>query len=247
MSINSANKPSNDPRSIIITRSQVLKQLLEIVKKNDIELQADKDNFIQNFRDNELAQWRLKHNFMEMKRLFSGQLAIFNAKVEDSKHDAVKFKTVYITFNTTTIRDQEKLNNLLKKCFIELTHSGMSNYKFRGKTYAITPAYKSGEKLMLRYKYDVQMPSTDANESFKKLSQTRPFLSPYTLWSVRIVPQSSENTTQILNELSDFLIENSDQEMIISLRGSGHYVLDTMKSKEECINAESNEINFSND
>lgn len=228
----------------LIERSQILRQLLDTVQKDEIELLTDKDNFIQNFQDLDFTKWSMERNPIEMRRLFSGELATFDAKVDDSQYDAVKFKTVYVTFNTT-IKEQEKLNRLLEKCFIELTHSGMSNYKFRGKIFSIAQSYKSGENLMLRYKYNSHMSNADGNESIKKLSRTRPILSPYSLWTIRISPQSQENRSQILSEFKEFLLQNGKQNMTISLRGSGSYVLNSfVNSIESCRNIDSNEKNY---
>jgi hypothetical protein len=119
----------------------------------------------------------------------------------------------------------ETLNKLLKNFFVELTHSGISNYKFKNYYYVINLNYNSAEKLLLRYQYG-STSSENSNESYKKLADNKAMLSPYTFWDIKIKQIKTGNN--ILNEIAKIALEND--EIIVYLCGKGSFISKDLKS-----------------
>lgn len=100
-----------------------------------------------------------------------------------------------------------------------MTHSGESNYKFKEKSYRIDMDYKSKEKLLLKYQYG---DNNNANTSYKKLESSRPVLSPYTLWLIKIKAVKKEKEEELLKKI-DMLI-HGEIKIKLSLCGKGQYI-----------------------
>ena len=145
--------------------------------------------------DNNLQRWPTSESFFkwssdthskEIKQLLSGESALFYADITKSRVDALKFNAAYITVEIKSDNGSNKtLNSLLEHFYIELTHSGVSKYKFKDKYYSISSNYNWNEKLLIRYQYGG---SVCANEACRKLAENKPLISPFTLWQMKIEP-----------------------------------------------------------
>ncbi len=117
------------------------------------------------------------------------------------------------------------LNGLLKNFIVEMTHSGESNYKYKGKTITINMNYQSGEKLSLKHQYGS---TENSNNSFKKLAANRPVLSPYTFWTIQIKAIEKEKEEELFEKIDSIMHENV--ELKVFLYGQGQYVDDSKEN-----------------
>ena len=115
-------------------------------------------NYIQNkhFDGNDsFYKWTSSMFPFEFKQLFSGQMITLYADIKQSRFDATKFCTINldIELKSTTTNSNQLLSNILSKFYVELTHSGVSHYKYLNDVHVINLNNKSAEKLLLRFPY----------------------------------------------------------------------------------------------
>ena len=223
--MNAFNQENND----ISYKATVLKQILAIVEKNEYELDPKLDNYVQtiNFdKKNPFYVWSYERNPLEIQSLLNGELTHLYANVTESLYNAIKFKMVYIIIE---MKDSSQLNDFLKqnKIFVELTHSGESFYKINDEYFLINTNFYEGKKLTISYDYSCY--TSDAvecgnmNNSFKKLNEKSPFLSPYTYWSIKLsVNPIQMNKTNIFERINSSI--NNDTLINVYLCGKGQYV-----------------------
>ena len=118
---------------------------------------------------------------------------------------------------------------------MKLTHPGVSNYKFKGRNYAVNFNVNDGEKLFLKYQYG-NITRENSNDSFRKLAANRPVLSPFTSWDIRLEPifKSEADSRKLVNQIAELI---SDKEQImVYLIGNGQYVDDDFRTPmENCV------------
>jgi len=176
-----------------------------------------------------------KTNPVEIKQFLKGERITLNANVKYSKFDALKFSKLYILIEISSKSLNNTLQNILKEFFIELTHPGVSNFKFKNNFYSINSNFDLGTKLKLIDKYS-STNSDYSNETKKKIEENKPMLSPFTLWEMKIDTFNQENKIQLLNSINFIVQNNSDTETIVYLLGKGQYVLDSVKLEYDEIN-----------
>jgi hypothetical protein len=134
---NFVNDNSNDIDLKVSKYEKNLEIFLNHVRTDNAEIRPTIDNHVV-FRlfDRNIPffQWNSKTYPYELKRLLSGKLTTLYADINYSKFDAIKFCTLDILIETNTPSTNKTLNDLLKNFMIELTYSGESNYKYKGKT-----------------------------------------------------------------------------------------------------------------
>ena len=110
-------------------------------------------------------------------------------------------------------QQNETLNELLQHFNIELTHSGISFYKYD----EINVEYNFGEKILFinRLGNDETL-----NESAKKLASKRPILSPYTFWDIKLETKDLVKKKQ----LKHFFKEEKYSSIKLFLCGHGSYI-----------------------
>ena len=184
-----------------------LNEFLNYINEDNIGIRFGIDNLIHDHefkKDFPFYKWSTKNGYSnEIKKLLRGETAYFYADINHAEYDAIKFKTLYVLIEIVNSKEKNQtLNNLLvqEKIQINMTHSGLSHYKFDNEIISINSVYESGEKLMLIYEYSCfdKENCYSANQSYKKLSKNKPVLSPYTFWEFRI---KNRNSRQL--EISD--------------------------------------------
>jgi hypothetical protein len=230
---------STKENEVLITNMEnVLKNLLEQVKNDQIKLQPGLDNLIQYYmfeKDAPFYSWSSIDYDHEIRILLRGEQALLLADVRNSNYDAVKFCTLFLQFKImNSLDDDDKLNNILSNFFVELTHFGESNYKYNERFYSIN-SYYHGEKLMLRYQYGCRNNCTNANESYKKLEKNKPLLSPYAFWGIKLKPIDNKRNN-LFEEINKIIQFNSEIE--VTLNGYGQYIAEAnnlKKSNMDCV------------
>ena len=179
------------------------------------------DNYIknQNFDKNSpFFKWSSKTHPYEIKRLLSGGDVTFYADVMFADFDAVKFNKAYILIEAENSTINSTLNKLLENLWLDLTHPKESFYKYKEKKYTVNTNSKPAEKIVLSYQYGNQ---ENSNESFKKMANSRPVLSPYTFWNIKIKPILKDHNA-LMKNLENLIHENT--EFIIFLCGQDQYI-----------------------
>jgi hypothetical protein len=194
-------------------------------------------NYIQNehFKgDNSFYKWTSSMFPFEFKQLLSGEMVTFYADIKQSRFDAIKFCKIdlVIDIKSTNANSSQLLNNLLIEFYVELTHSGVSYYKYLNDVYVINLNYNSGEQLLLRYPYGFagNHGTASPNESYKRLAVNIPVLSPYTFWQIKLVPINSIKKEQLLRDIKNLISATDD--IVVSLDGYGQYIHDTSKMEK---------------
>ena len=228
LKINKIDEKTEDTNLMIKTYAEILTQLLEKVKTSENEITTAVDNHIQRFSfENEYPffEWSSHKHPFEIKQLLNGNKTTLYADIKAAQYDAIKFCTLYILIEIKTNKSlNDQLTSILKNYFVELTHSGISNYKYKLKEFSINLNYNSAEKLLLRYKYG-SSGSDDANASYQKLAYNKPVLSPYTFWEIKLNPIDKNDH---LEKISSIILTEKD-EIVVSLNGKGQYVTDEVK------------------
>ena len=218
--------------------SKNLKIIQSIVHRDKIAIDIGIDNFIvtSNFdKNNPFFKWSSKKYDELFKKLLNGEKVKFNADISETRNvDAMKFQFVYIVIEFISSKSKNKeLNKLLFQSTVQLTHSGISNYKFKDSIYKLRFSNDRGSQLELSYayepyetveKFDSIPQYKHVNSVYTKLAKEEPLLSPYTLWEIEIKPIIKDD--KILK-----LYESSGIEMVISLCGKGKYIKNEYLSK----------------
>lgn len=234
--VDGKNEKTSDTSKMATTYAQSLTKINDKMKNYEVTLIPYIDNYIQNKNfENDFAfyKWSSLKCPFEFNQLFNGTFAVFHANVEYSQFDSVKFNSIGIVFEITPEKTVV-LNNLLRNFYVELIHPGISYFKHRNHTYVnnlIPPNLSSlHEKLLLRYSYGS---SENLNELARKLSLSRPLLSPYTFWEIRLKPKDSNKKEEYSSALKNLTI---DEETIISLNGKGSYIVEPpINQKMNCL------------
>jgi hypothetical protein len=227
----SMNDDRNDIDLKVNNYENYLEKLLFHVQTDNAEIKASIDNHvIYRLFDTNIPffQWSSKTHPYELKRLLNGKLTTLYADINYAKFDAIKFCTLDILIEIHTPNTNKTLNDLLKNFMVEMTHSGESNFKYKGKTKTININYQLEEKLLLIHQYGS---TENANLSFKKLAANKPMLSPYTFWTIQIKAIQKENEENLLNQIDLLIHENV--EIKIFLHGQGQYVDESKKNSCE--------------
>jgi hypothetical protein len=183
--------PSNDENNnetsteLILKYSNNLKRLSDEIKNEEAEI-TKKDNYLQSLEfENDLSfyEWSSNDFPFEITQLLNGTKTVFYADVKKTEFDALKFCTINIQIKiNSNNKVSTELNTLLNKnVLVELTHSGISNYKLKNDIYVINLNFNSDKKLLLSYQYGSKKVK-NANEAYSKLASNKPVLSPYTFW-----------------------------------------------------------------
>lgn len=199
-----------------------LEELLDYVKKDKVGLEPSLNNRVFQRLFNEKApffQWNSDNYPIEIQQLLSGQSSTLYADVDYARFDAIKFTTLYLQIESDQSNSNKILNELLEQFYIELTHSGESNFKYKEKNYKIDMNYESEHRLMLKYQYGIR---SNANASYKSLEINRPVLSPYTFWTIRIKAVKREKEVELLKKIKT--IVHGNVKIKVSLCGQGLYV-----------------------
>jgi hypothetical protein len=157
--------------------------------------------------------WDNKRYKSTIQDLLTGKEVIVKADILNGvKKNAVKFNRIEINFKSVDRRIQEELNKLLVHFHVKMTHHGNSHYKCGNNFYVI-----SGDNQTIEYSIEKRQDGQpiDHNSVYTKLQNGDLLLSPYAMWSVRLVKVSNVNFPQ-LRWFGNFV----DLELV----GQGQYV-----------------------
>ena len=154
-----------------------------------------------------------------------GEEVILYADVNKAKHDAIKFKNLFLLVEANNSSDNKTLNELLEHFWVRLVYSGKSELRLKGEIYSFDTHFKEESELILKWTYGCKYVCSNTNEAYMKLKENTPFLSPYTLWKMQIIPQhiKGEKLNKTLKEIESLFEKN---QVDVSLGGTGKYISD---------------------
>jgi hypothetical protein len=157
--------------------------------------------------------WYNKRYRCAIMNLLAGKEVVLKADIlYGVKENAVKFNVIEINFKTEYRGVQDELDRLLINFHVKLTHHGNSHYKCGNKFYIIM-----GDKQTIEYSKEKTGDGqpVDHNYVYSRLWSGDLLLSPYAMWSVRLVNVTNVNFAklQIFGKFVD-----------LELVGRGQYV-----------------------
>lgn len=219
------NQTFNNVDSKLVAYSTHVSKFLNDVRRSGFMINPSVDNLV-NYRlfdrDMPFFKWSSKQYPYEIKQLLSGEMTTLYADIEFSHFNVIKFCTLNVLIEENDASVNKTLNELLNEFYIELIHSGDSDYKYLEKTYEISMNYQSYEKLYVKYQYGSKI-NINANGSYKKLEGNKQgVLSPYTLWQFKLKATKPQDENQLLERINSLL--HSGIEIRLVLYGYGQYV-----------------------
>jgi len=184
-------------------------------------------------RDSSFYRWSSSEHSSEIRRFLRGEEVILYADVNKAKHDAIKFKNLFLLVEANNSADNKTLNELLKHFWVRLVYSGKSEFRLKGEIYSFDTHFNEKSELILQFKYGCKYVCSNSNESYEKLAKNTPFLSPYTLWKMQILPQHIEGD-ELKNTLKEIGSLFEKNQVDVSLGGTGKYISDTNKLDMSC-------------
>ena len=159
-----------------------------------------------------------------------GEEVILYADVNKAKHDAIKFKNLFLLVEANNSRDNKTLNELLEHFWVRLVYSGKSELRLKGEIYSFDTHFNDESELILKWAYGCKFVCAKSNKSYQKLTENTPFLSPYTLWKMQLLPQhiKGEELSDAFKEIGSLFEKN---QVDVSLGGTGQYIWEDKKKE----------------
>lgn len=157
--------------------------------------------------------WENKRYRTMITDLLAGKEVVVKADaLKGVKKNAVKFKIIEINFRALNESIQEKLDVVISHFHVRMTHHGNSYYRCGTKFYVIRSDNQTIK--YSREKKDDGEP-VDHNSVYKMLKDGNLLLSPYAMWSIRLINVTDVN----FPELVQF-----GRHVDLELVGQGQYV-----------------------
>lgn len=158
----------------------------------------------------------------DIGKLLQGEEVTLKADIAKGMNEnAVKFKKIEIFLKLRTAAAQQRLNEKLESFKVVMTMVGNSYYRCGKRSYCMAV----DDKIVIKYsikKNDKGEPDV-VNEVYNKIRDGYFFLSPYTMWTIKLVGDFTE-----LNEFKNEIID-------LQLQGSGQYVKHSSNIENEFV------------
>lgn len=179
----------------------------------------NQDNFMINAEKISFYQW---HDKKLINKLFDGQEILVKADIVNGiDENAVKFNDIGIQFKLKNTCNESEFQIALNKFGITLKMLGNNYYRCGGKVYYFSmdntiEIYHSFEK-------GVEHKHKESNDSLEKIRKLPAFLSPYTLWGIKMEHGN-------FSEIKKY----EDQVIYFELFGNGKYLKKGQHEDEIC-------------
>lgn len=176
-----------------------------------------------------------------IRKLLAGNEVVFSSEVtkSDNLRMAVKFKEIGIAIRTHMAENQSELNTVLDGYEITMKHMGFSYYRWHDEFYVIA----SDTHVLITKSFRECYNGTNlcsANEAYYKLKNGNAFLSPYTMWTLKL-HCSATNPMKSYDRLQRFV-----GQVDIELEGTGTYVDQDIQLDRNQINNYYRKLNVNN-
>jgi hypothetical protein len=206
-----------DSVSIITRQIQTLKSKLTEHKTSIIKgmhSNIHSADFHSNYKSGQpFYTWQNNRYQDAILDLLAGKEVVLKADVLNGvKGNAVKFNTIEIHFKSANKTIQEEANAMLSYFHVRLTHHGNSYYRCGTNFYVIR-----GDNQTIEYSGEKKHNGepVDYNFVYRKLKDGDLLLSPYAMWSIRLVNVTHVNFQEV---------EKFGQHVDLELAGRGQYV-----------------------
>lgn len=188
-----------------------IKLMRDAIQSSDI-LIGKYDQDIINVNPLQFYTWKHGEFKDDICKLLSGEEITLNADIAKGlNQNAVKFKEIGIHFKLASEELQHELDAKLKRYVVYMTMVGNSYYRCGKRSYSMS----IDENIVISYslKKNKNGEPKSMNDVHRKIVGGRYFLSPYTVWSIKLSGES-------FGELDKFKNEAIDLQLI----GNGQYV-----------------------
>lgn len=157
--------------------------------------------------------WQYQENKNQIQNLLNGEEVVLRADVINGvDKNAIKFNRIGIYLNSVNKTIQTGLNEAIKHFDLRMKMIGDVFYRCDNRVYHLpTDGNIIIEQSMKR---DASGIPIKQNDVYRKISESNYFLSPYTLWSIKL---ENENSNVTLSQFENEIID-------ISLVGRGQYL-----------------------
>lgn len=175
------------------------------------DIQFDSDN--ENSAMPPFYIWTNQENKNEIQNLLNGEEIVLKANVINGVNkNAIKFNRIGIHLNSPNSTIQTQLNEAIKHFDLTMKMIGGTFYRCDKRVYQVP----TDDKVIIEQsmKRDANGIPIKQNDVYRKISESNYFLSPYTLWSIKL---ENEKNNVTLNQFENEIID-------ISLVGRGQYL-----------------------
>jgi hypothetical protein len=199
-------------RQIRILKSKLTEYKTSIIK--GVHSHIHKAEFSSDYKSGQpFYVWDNKRYKGTILDLLAGKEVVVKADILNGvRKNAVKFNRIKINFKSVYRGIQEELDKLLVHFHVKMTHHGNSHYKCGNNFYVIR-----GDKQTIEYSREKRQDGQpmDYNTVYANLRNGDLLLSPYAMWSVRLVNVTNVNFPE-LQKFGNFVE--------LELVGQGQYV-----------------------
>lgn len=162
--------------------------------------------------------WNNEEHREMITKLFSGETVLVKADITRSSpyRDAIKFNSIELGFKSSNQTIQEEIDEVLLNYGIEMTHLGISYYRYNNQYFPIASLSQT-----MRYSFEKTSSGQAVyfNNVYQKMISGDIILSPpYTLWKLKLTRNRAyaQNPFDLLNNFYD--------KVDLMLEGRGSYV-----------------------
>lgn len=181
-------------RQIRILKSKLTEYKTSIIK--GIHSHIHKAEFSNDYKSGQpFYVWDNRRYKCTILDLLAGKEVVVKADILNGvRKNAVKFNRIEINFKSVNGGIQEELHKLLLNFHVKMTHHGNSHYKCGNNFYVIR-----GDNQTIEYSMEKRQDGQpmDHNAVYTKLRNGDLLLSPYAMWSVRLVRVTNVNFPQL--------------------------------------------------
>lgn len=219
-----------------LARAASAQEQMQLIRAQLGLLQTKVNNYhqeVQNFIDQALIRaefsptfpstpfyaWSGKEFSQQINDLLKGEQVILYADINQvaSRQAAIKFNEIEIKFRCQNPEQQALLDFELQSFKVELHHSGQSYYRLGNQIYQMSN--DRGFNISYSFARRPNNRLVESNEVYNKMKRGDLVLSPYTYWTIKLVPLPGSQPLNLFDKLKDL---RADIEL--QLVGRGQYV-----------------------
>lgn len=152
-----------------------------------------------------------------ISKLLSGEEVTFKSDIRGANKNAIKFKTINLNFVINERQNsslQTEFEKELDSFEIWLTHLGHSYYQCDERAFVIT---SEAQEINFTLRKNSNGEPFRTNDVYNKLKDGQYMLSPYTMWTAKLLNVSAKASFSRLTQFKDMDID-------VELFGNGQYI-----------------------
>lgn len=208
----------------------------QLIKK---EFMQNIDGLVQKFRFSDshqsFYQWKYLDFKEEIQQLLNGTAVTFNADISTANTfangstpidlNALKFKRIDLSFHLANETRQMEFNDVLKNFHVTMKMIGSNYFKCSRRIYSIPIDVDVSFEFKIENSTTI---SAASNGIDSKLMAMKPFLSPFTTWTIKLVSETND-----YDQLKTF----ENDEIDVQLSGDASFVSNDDLDQQVCNDA----------